>query len=43
MFQQLRDQRIFVRYFPGPMTGDYLRITVGTGRQMQSLLRAIKK
>jgi len=30
-----------VRYFPGPRTGAYLRITIGTDAQTQALLHAI--
>lgn len=38
IFQQLKKDGIFVRYFPGPLTGEYLRITVGTDQQTQTLL-----
>ncbi len=38
LFEQLRDANIFVRYFPGPMTGSYLRITIGTDQQVDALL-----
>ena len=30
VFDHLRAKKIFVRYFPGPRTGAYLRITTGT-------------
>jgi len=30
-----------VRYFPGPETGDYLRITIGTEAQTDALLAAL--
>jgi histidinol-phosphate aminotransferase len=41
LFAALREKNIFVRYFPGPLTGDRLRITIGTDAQMKKLLRAL--
>lgn len=41
VFDALRARKIFVRYFPGPRTGAYLRITIGTDAQTQALLHAI--
>ena len=41
IFDALRKKNIFVRYFPGPKTGDRLRITVGTDAQMKKLLKAL--
>ena len=41
IFEALRERNIFVRYFPGPKTGDRLRITVGTDAQVKKLLRAL--
>ena len=41
IFEALRRRSIFVRYFPGPKTGDRLRITIGTDAQMKKLLAAI--
>ncbi len=38
VFEFLRGKKIFVRYFPGGRTGEYLRITVGTDAQMNALL-----
>lgn len=37
-FRYLREQAVIVRYFPGPVTGRYVRITIGTPEQMQELL-----
>ncbi len=37
-FQRLREQAIIVRYFPGPVTGKYVRITIGTPEQNRRLL-----
>ncbi|MEX2607172.1 MAG: histidinol-phosphate transaminase [Kiritimatiellia bacterium] len=34
LFNALRGRQVFVRYFPGKLTGDYLRITIGTDEQM---------
>lgn len=41
IFEDLRKQGIFVRYFPGPRTGDRLRITIGTDDEMTRLLAAL--
>ena len=41
IFAALRKKNIFVRYFPGPKTGDRLRITIGTDGQMKALLAAL--
>jgi len=42
VFARLREQRIYVRYFPGARTGKRLRITIGTPAQMRRLLSALK-
>jgi histidinol-phosphate aminotransferase len=39
VFDALRARRVLVRHFPGPRTGDHLRITVGTDEQMDEFLR----
>ncbi|MBQ4200210.1 MAG: histidinol-phosphate transaminase [Kiritimatiellae bacterium] len=41
IFAELRKRDIFVRYFPGPRTGDRLRISVGTDADMAALLDAL--
>ena len=41
LFEALRKRAIFVRYFKGPRTGDRLRITIGTDREMDALLAAL--
>lgn len=38
IFQALRKQHIYVRYFPKGRTADYLRITVGTQEEMEKLI-----
>ena len=43
VFAYLKSRNIFVRYFPGPLTGDRLRITIGTDAQMSTLLGAIDR
>lgn len=40
-FEALKAAKIYVRYFPGPETGDYLRITIGTEAQTDALLARI--
>ncbi|MGQ9663206.1 MAG: pyridoxal phosphate-dependent aminotransferase, partial [Kiritimatiellia bacterium] len=42
LFERLRQRRIFVRYFPGEVTGDHIRITVGTDGQIKVLLEAVR-
>ena len=41
VFAYLKSKNIFVRYFAGPLTGDRLRITIGTDGQMKTLLDAL--
>ena len=41
VFEELKKKRIFVRYFKGPLTGDRLRITIGTDCEMDKLLESI--
>ena len=41
LFAALKKREIFVRYFPGPLTGERLRITIGTDEQMATLLAAL--
>ena len=41
VFAYLKSRNIFVRYFPGPLTGDRVRITIGTDEQMKTLLAAL--
>ncbi len=38
-FRYLREKAVIVRYFPGEVTGKYVRITVGTPEQMAELLK----
>lgn len=40
-FEELRSQRIFVRFFPSAATRDYLRITIGTDEQMDVFLQTV--
>ena len=41
IFAALRARHIYVRYFPGPRTGDRLRITFGTDAEMDTFLSAV--
>ena len=43
LFEDLKAEGIYVRYFPGPRTGDYLRITIGTDAQMDALLQFLEQ
>ena len=42
VFDRLRDRKIFVRYFAGRRTGEFLRITIGTDAEIDALLAALK-
>ena len=43
IFTALREKGIFIRYFKLPRIDNYLRITVGTDEQMDTLLAALKE
>ena len=43
VFTGLRQRKILVRYFPGPLTGHCLRITIGTDAEMEKLLAAMRE
>jgi histidinol-phosphate aminotransferase len=42
LFEQLRQRNVFVRWFDGERTKDFLRITVGTQDQMMKMVEAIE-
>ncbi len=41
-FARLRENKILVRYFPGPRTGAFIRITIGTDEQIDALLGVVR-
>ncbi len=41
VFGKLKQHKVYVRYFPGAATGEWLRITVGTNAQCDALLAAL--
>ena len=50
LFGALREKHIYVRYFPGGRTDNFLRITIGTRKEMETFtdflreyLKKIKK
>lgn len=43
LFQGLRDKKIIVRHFDKPRINEYLRISIGTDDEMDSLLSALKE
>lgn len=43
LFTELEKKHIFVRHFNKPRISEYLRITVGTEEQVDSLIKAIKE
>ena len=42
LFEQLREKKIFVRYFSQPRVSHCLRVTVGTDLEMQKLFAALR-
>ena len=43
IFEALRKQHIYVRYFEKPRIDNYLRITIGTREEMEQLIRFLKE
>ena len=43
IFEALRNRQVFVRYFPSNLTRDYLRITIGTDKQMDRFLKELAR
>lgn len=43
IFDALRKQHIYVRYFEKPRIDNYLRITIGTREEMEQLIRFLKE
>ena len=41
LFAALRERNIFVRYFPGRLTGNRLRITIGTEPELNKLVKTL--
>ena len=42
LFEALREQKIYVRYFNLPRIDNYLRITIGTDEEMKTLIAFLK-
>ncbi|MCX7709813.1 MAG: histidinol-phosphate transaminase [Clostridia bacterium] len=43
LFQELRERGVLVRYFNKPRIDNFLRITIGTDEEMDSLIKAVKE
>lgn len=43
VFEQLREKKILVRYFNKPRINDYLRISIGSQAEMESLVAALQE
>ena len=43
LFQALREQHIYVRYFPGGRIGNHLRITIGTRNEMEVFINFVRE
>jgi len=42
LFERLKEERILIRYFPGKRTGAFVRISVGTGSEIDRLIEAVR-
>lgn len=42
IYEQLKERKILVRYFSGPIQSDYIRITVGTMSEIKALCKELK-
>ena len=42
LFEALRKEKIFVRYFDKPRIDNYLRITIGTDEEMDALIHFLE-
>ena len=42
LFEMLREKHIYVRYFKKPRIQNYLRITIGTPKQMERLIEELE-
>ena len=43
LFEAMRSEGIFVRYFDRPLIRDYLRISIGTDEEMDAFLGFVKQ
>lgn len=43
MFEYLKENKIFIRYFNQPRINKYVRITIGTDKEMNRFLQGVKK
>ena len=43
IYEELRKRKIYVRYFNKPRIDDYIRITIGTDKQMKSTIKALRE
>ena len=42
MFEYLKENKIFIRYFNQPRINKYVRITIGTDEEMDKFLQGVK-
>ena len=42
MFEYLKENKIFIRYFNQPRINKYVRITIGTNEEMDKFLNGVK-
>ena len=43
MYRALKQEGILVRHFDAPRISNYLRITIGTQQEMETLIAALEK
>lgn len=42
LYRELKEQKILVRFLPGPVQSEYIRVSVGTMMEMKTLITALK-
>ena len=42
LFEAAKKEKIYLRYFNKPRIDNYLRITIGTDEQMETLIRVLR-
>ena len=43
LFEALKEENIYVRYFNSPRISNFLRISIGTDEQMDALIKFLKR
>jgi len=43
LYEKLKEQKILVRYFAGPIQSEYIRISVGTMMEIKKLIKVLSE